>query len=147
MVNNPFVPRNANQALIEHEMEQNKRHQNNNHNLELYDAEQQPAIIPAYGLTTNQNQLTAMDATPRRAQYGSNTYSYNHNYSQQSNHLSQQQELVDLIQRTIRSELDNQRQQYNRNYGRNNRNNYSGQQNRSHKTYFFSAPFTTYYFY
>ncbi|KAG1440605.1 hypothetical protein G6F55_013452 [Rhizopus delemar] len=66
-----------------------------------------------------------MDATPRRAQYGSNTHSHNRNYSQQSNHLSQQQELVDLIQRTIRSELDNQRQQYNRNYGRNNRNNYS----------------------
>lgn len=97
IVNNSFIPRNANQALIEQEAEQYKRHQNNNHNIELYDTEQRPAIAPTYGLTTNQNQLTAMDTTPRRAQHDSNTYSYNRNYNQQ----------------------------YNRNYGRSNRNSYS----------------------
>lgn len=40
MVNNPFISRNANEALIEQEAEQYKRHQNNNHNIKLYDAEQ-----------------------------------------------------------------------------------------------------------
>lgn len=49
-----------------------------------------------------------MDTTPRRAQHDSNTYSYNRNYNQQGNQLNQQQELVDLIQHTIRLELDDQ---------------------------------------
>lgn len=132
MYDNPFIPRNANQALIYQENPQRHHAYNNyNHNIELVDAAQPTVYIAPTSRTLHSNQLTTMDTSGRHTQYDQFTtmdvtdrhVQYNALYP--NNRVSNQQELVELIQQTIRLELNNQRQQPNRNYDRYNRNNYN----------------------
>ena len=136
MYDNPFIPRNANQALIYQEKPQHHRaHNNYNHNIELVDAAQSTVYITPASGTLHSNQLITMDTSGRHTQHNQFTpmdisdghVQYDSPYP--SNRVNNQQELVELIQQTIRLELNNQRQQPNRNYNRYNRNNYNNGNN------------------
>ncbi|CEI85654.1 hypothetical protein RMCBS344292_00111 [Rhizopus microsporus] len=99
-------------------------HNNYNYNIELVDAAQPTVYITPVNRTLHSNQLITMDTSGRHTQY--NQFSpmdvsdrhvqYNAPYP--NNRVNNQQELVELIQQTIRLELNNQRQQPNRNYNR-----------------------------
>lgn len=116
MYDNPFIPRNANQALIYQENPQHHHaHNNYNHNIELVDPAQPTVYITPASGTLYSNQLTTMDTSGRHTQYNQLS----------PMDVSDRHELVELIQQTIRLELNNQRQQPNRNYNRYNRNNYN----------------------
>jgi hypothetical protein len=137
MVDNPFIPRNINNALIYHDDNAYHSHHNiNNHNIELIDTEErptqfitindvrshhktrQPYIVP--------NQLSTMDiiGQPNDSKYYAyHTTSNNHNNPLQTNN---QQDLFGMIQQAIRNELSGQgcHSSQNRFNNRNNRNNY-----------------------
>ena len=132
MVDNPFIPRNANQALIYQNENMYPRHQLiNNHNIELIDPNE-PTIsaMPVYNAqnttlplnhvnpsknTLSLQQLTALDVTNHRNHVQSNNFNgYNHANANQ-------QGLVELIQQTICQELNNQPQYRNSRYNNYNR--------------------------
>ncbi|CEG79750.1 hypothetical protein RMATCC62417_14179 [Rhizopus microsporus] len=136
MYNNPFIPKNANQAPIYQEKPQHHHaHNNYNHSIELVDAAQSAVYITPTSGTLHSNQLITMDTSVRHTQYNQFTpmdvsdrhVQYNVPYP--NNRVSNQQELIELIQQTIRLELNNQRQQSNRNHNRYNRNNYNNGNN------------------
>ncbi|KAG0780848.1 hypothetical protein G6F21_011943 [Rhizopus arrhizus] len=147
MVDNPFIPRNANQALVyPSDSYYQPHHTHPNHNIELIDdyeygvpglpyREIQQTNMPVYKSNDHNmlaiNQLATMDTSkgyPKQLHDNRNHYrsqqSYNH---QQIMETNQQQDLVDLIQKTIRMEFNNhqQYQQPARNYNRNSRYNNS----------------------
>lgn len=151
MVDNPFIPRNANQALVyPSDSYYQPHHTHPNHNIELIDdyeygvpglpyREIQQTNMPVYKSNDHSmlaiNQLATMDTSkgyPKQLHDNRNHHrsqqSYNH---QQIMETNQQQDLVDLIQKTIRMELNNhqQYQQPARNYNRNNRYNNSSNYN------------------
>ena len=139
MVNNPFLPRNANQALIYHEPS-HQHHAPTNHNIELVDAIPQATYPTPIDGVLSTSQLANMNVHGRHAQYSRNNYHQtsqqghtNNSSNQQDANINQQQELIDLIQKTIRMELNNQPQyqQPSRNYNRNHRynNNYNDYNN------------------
>ncbi|KAG0806794.1 hypothetical protein G6F18_013941 [Rhizopus arrhizus] len=84
MVDNPFIPRNANQALIyQNDAAQHYHHMSNNHNIDLVDTNEHsmPALTlnqihynnaqPTYAYHDNvlgTNQLVAMDTSRNRNQ-------------------------------------------------------------------------------
>ncbi|KAG1545924.1 hypothetical protein G6F49_010652 [Rhizopus delemar] len=138
MVDNPFIPRNVNNALIYHDDNYHSHHTINNHNIELIDAGERPTqIIPLNDLhphgvldtgITNHHaingsqQLSTLEVT--RNNYHAQTYPQQarKNKVNYHNQVNEQQNLVDLIQQTIRNELNNQQQQPPaRNYNRRNR--------------------------
>ncbi|CEG63341.1 hypothetical protein RMATCC62417_00500 [Rhizopus microsporus] len=122
MYDNPFISRKP---------QHHHAHNNYNHNIELVDAAQPTVYITPVNRTLHSNQLITMDTSGRHTQY--NQFSpmdvsdrhvqYNAPYP--NNRVNNQQELVKLIQQTIRLELNNQRQQPNRNYNRYSCNNYN----------------------
>ncbi|KAG0734388.1 hypothetical protein G6F16_013116 [Rhizopus arrhizus] len=140
MVDNPFIPRNINSALIyQDDNTYNSRQILQNHNIELIDTDERPNhFVPINNVRTNGNldtlqaypqvvvgphQLTTMEVTNR-----SNNQSYLHHMSgnkgSQSMYPNQQEDFLSLIQKTIRMELNNQQyqtQQPTRNYYRRNR--------------------------
>lgn len=145
MVDNPFIPRNANQALIYHSDTPYYPQQHyNNHNIELVDPNEytMPAApfnnVQFNGISSHRNvypenlamnQLAMMDIKK------------NNNYirGQQDMDISQQQSLIEMIQQTIRHELNNQQNggQNSRNFNRYNRNQYGNndyQYNRNNGT-------------
>ncbi|EIE85225.1 hypothetical protein RO3G_09935 [Rhizopus delemar RA 99-880] len=151
MVDNPFIPRNANQALVyPSDSYYQPHHTPPNHNIELIDdyeygvpvlpyREVQHTNMPVYNSNDHNmlaiNQLAAMDTSKGypSQQHGNRNHhrsqqTYNH---QQIMETNQQQDLVDLIQKTIRMEFNNhqQYQQPARNYNRNNRYNNSNSYN------------------
>ncbi|KAG1127264.1 hypothetical protein G6F38_013694 [Rhizopus arrhizus] len=130
MVDNPFIPRNANQALIyQNDHLHHQHHLPNNHNIDLVDSNEHamPALAlnqVHYNNTLGTNQLVTMDTSRNRNH--SRHVQVNGYYNNSEN---QQQDLIRLIQQTIRQELNNQQNhlQPNRN-SRNNRynnNNYN----------------------
>ncbi|KAG1634211.1 hypothetical protein G6F44_010170 [Rhizopus delemar] len=138
MVDNPFIPRNVNNALIYHDDNYHSHHTINNHNIELIDAGERPTqVIPLNelhphgvldtGITNHHaingsQQLSTLEVT--RNNYHAQTYPQQarKNKVNYHNQVNEQQNLVDLIQQTIRNELNNQQQQPPaRNYNRRNR--------------------------
>ena len=141
MVDNPFIPRNINNALIYHNDNAHAgRYNINNHNVELVDIDERPAqILPVsdvqiFGkssgnLATNTNVTTGVNrlSTMEVVGYPNDTqYHVNHStrYHHGQAHLNNQQEILNMIQQAIRNEL-NTHDQYNRPYNRNARNNYN----------------------
>lgn len=145
MVDNPFIPRNINNALIYHNDNTHiNRYNANNHNVELVDIDERPAqILPVSGtqiigrssgnlatnanVTTGINQLSTMDVVgyPNDIQYYDN-HSTRHHHGH--SHFNNQQEILNMIQKAIRNEL-NLHDQQNRPYNRNARNNYNSYNN------------------
>ncbi|CEJ05495.1 hypothetical protein RMCBS344292_19435 [Rhizopus microsporus] len=144
MVNNPFLPRNANQALIYHEPS-HLHHAPTNHNIELVDAIPQATYYTPIDGVLSTSQLANMNVHGRHAQYSRNNYHQtpqqghtSNSSNQQDANINQQQELINFIQKTIRMELNNQSQyqQPSRNYNRNNRyNNNNNRYGRSNNNY------------
>ncbi|KAG0778829.1 hypothetical protein G6F21_012826 [Rhizopus arrhizus] len=147
MVDNPFIPRNANQALIyQNDAAQHYHHMSNNHNIDLVDTNEHsmPALTlnqihynnaqPTYAYHDNvlgTNQLVAMDTSRNRNQ-ARHVQANGH----RSINTNQQQDLVELIQQTIRQEL-NKQQTYNhpnRNYNRYNRYNNNNDNYNNHNS-------------
>ena len=142
MVDNPFIPRNANQALIYHNESHNQHHHlPSNHNIDLIDTNEhamptlaynqihynnaQPSNNYYYDNTHGTNQLTTMDTSRNRNQLHHAQYN-----GHQHIRPNQQQDLIGLIQQTIRQELSSQ--QYQQQPTRNNRyNSYNNNYNRS----------------
>lgn len=136
MVDNPFIPRHANQALVyQSDTPYYTQQPYNNHNIELVDPNEY--AIPAVPF----NNLQFSGTSSHRNVYPDNLamnklatmdIKKNNNYirGQQDMDTSQQQSLIELIQQTIRHELNNQQDSgqnsrsfnlYNRNqYGNNN---------------------------
>ncbi|KAG1486527.1 hypothetical protein G6F54_013264 [Rhizopus delemar] len=83
MVDNPFIPRNANQALIyQNDHLHHQHHLPNNHNIDLVDSNEH--VMPAlalnqvhYNNTIDTNQLVTMD-TSRNRNHSRHTYSTNY---------------------------------------------------------------------
>ena len=123
MVDNPFIPRNINNALIYHE--ENSYHPQtsfNNHNIELVDSNEKPTqVIPVNNLYSNAQvlnapqQLSTMDIVGNNRH--ANVYPYPHAHAStlhnhyDHTHHQTQSELVDLIQQTIRREMTGQQYQ------------------------------------
>ncbi|PHZ12970.1 uncharacterized protein RHIMIDRAFT_312996 [Rhizopus microsporus ATCC 52813] len=142
MVDNPFIPRNANQALIYHSNTPYYSQQhNNNHNIELVDPnEYTMSAIPlnnlqfsgisshrnVYSENLAMNQLATMDIKRN-----------NNIHGQQDMGTGQQQSLIELIQQTIRHELNNQQNggQNSRNFNRYNRNQYGNSNYQYNRNY------------
>ncbi|KAG1135777.1 hypothetical protein G6F37_012725 [Rhizopus arrhizus] len=116
MVDNPFIPRNVNQALIYHNESHNQHHHlSSNHNIDLIDTNEhtmpalaynqihynnaQPSSNYYYNNTHGTNQLTAMDTSRNRNQL-------HHTQYNEHQHIrpNQQQDLIGLIQQAIRQE-------------------------------------------
>ncbi|KAG0742637.1 hypothetical protein G6F23_006651 [Rhizopus arrhizus] len=148
MVDNPFIPRNVNNALIYHDDGvYHQRYPSNDHNIELIDANERPAqvipisnlhpygmvntVIPNSQIVSGPNQLSTLEIT--RNNYHAQNYPHqvqrnNGTYPSQHNH---QHDLVNLIQQTIRNELEstpNSNNGYNNNDYNNNIYNNNGYQ-------------------
>ncbi|PHZ07217.1 uncharacterized protein RHIMIDRAFT_242890 [Rhizopus microsporus ATCC 52813] len=139
MVDNPFIPRNVDQALTyNNETPHQTRYGHNNHHIELGDSNEcaMPALLinnpqqfntpnanSQFSNMRNTNQLATLDIGSLSRPQGST--------KGQLVNTNQQQDLIQLIQQTIRNELNNQQNsQFPRNYNRYNRNNYNDGNNR-----------------
>ncbi|KAG0846993.1 hypothetical protein G6F17_012935 [Rhizopus arrhizus] len=146
MVDNPFIPRNVSHALIyNEEITHPNRYLPNHHNLEIIDGqEQQIQYVPvsdpytngrrdsqnlSFTRTMNQPQLSTMDIGRK---LDNSQYLSSHNMQHHSNGLPQhsnQSDILNLIQQTIRNELNTQQptgRPYNKTYRSNNNGNYKG---------------------
>lgn len=140
MVDNPFIPRNVNNALIyKEDNTYNGRHSMNNHNIELVDTNDRPGqVLPINDIRTSGSldtlhtlphvipglyQLTTMEVmgNSNNQQY---PYQLNGTNGTSITQPDSQKNLVNLIQQAIRRELNTQQYQpYQnpRNYNRRNR--------------------------
>lgn len=136
MVDNPFIPRNINNALIYHGDMYQQHHSYGNHNIDLIDANERPSqVIPVMDINS-QGLLNSVTTVPHLvngphqlstlevAGNSRRSHAYpQHNVSHQLSNHNSQQDIVNLIQQTIRHELNSQQQfqPYNRNYNRRSR--------------------------
>ena len=119
MVDNPFIPRNVNHALIyQDEVNHPGKYVNNQHNVKLIDVnERQVKYLPVTEIYSNNSsdarnlfansynalpQLTPLEILNRQ---GSNN-KFQQNPNLDNRNQSTQQELLDLIQKAIRNELN-----------------------------------------
>ncbi|KAG1439395.1 hypothetical protein G6F56_012313 [Rhizopus delemar] len=147
MVDNPFIPRNINNALIYNDDNvYNERHDVSNHNVEIVDTDERPTqMIPVnntrihgtYGpipiantVVNGTNQLSALEVTgyPNDQYY---SYTSNKNHHSSPNSINSQQDICNMIQQAIRKELNQQSYNngLNRNYNRHNRGSYNQNEN------------------
>lgn len=123
MVDNPFIPRNVNNALIYHDDNRYARHHGaNNHNVELIDTKERHIhavpindlrnnfgnnyMAPYSEIITGPNQLVTMEVKGSTNNNHLYTQPTMNRHNNQSVHTNSQHDLVNLIQETIRSELN-----------------------------------------
>ncbi|KAG0752078.1 hypothetical protein G6F29_013337 [Rhizopus arrhizus] len=148
MVDNPFIPRNANQALIYHNENHNHHHLSSNHSVDLIDTNEhampalaynqihynnaQPINNYYYDNTHGTNQLPTMDASRSRNQLHHVQYNgHQHIRPNQQQDLSSQQ----YQQQPTRN---NRYNSYNNNYNRSGRygnNDSNGRYDNSNRNY------------
>ncbi|KAG1146906.1 hypothetical protein G6F37_011876 [Rhizopus arrhizus] len=159
MVDNPFIRRNVNNALIYHDDNRHTRHHGvNNHNLELIDTEESHIhavpindlrnnarnnyIAPYSELITSPNQLVTMEVKGNANNSHLYTQPMMNRHNNQLVHTNSQHDLVNLIQETIRNELNlhqhssqptrsHNRRPRNDNYNNSQNNDYNDRYNRN----------------
>ena len=122
MVDNPFIPRNVNNALIyKDDNLYDGRHTFNNHNIELIGTNERPnQLLPINDIRINGNldalhpllhvvpgihQLTTMEVMGK-SNYRQYPYHLNGNNDGQSSQHNTQKDIVNLIQQTTRQQLN-----------------------------------------
>ncbi|PHZ11241.1 uncharacterized protein RHIMIDRAFT_297848 [Rhizopus microsporus ATCC 52813] len=132
MVDNPFIPRNINNALIyQDDNSCPNRYSAYQHNVELIDSnEYHPNYVPATDVNrtmrNNNIPITPTQLSTMEVIKGNRgNYQQPYQNTEQGNSMSNQ-DIVNLIQQTIRDEINKSQQQpqYNRPYYRNNRYNH-----------------------
>ncbi|EIE79980.1 hypothetical protein RO3G_04685 [Rhizopus delemar RA 99-880] len=149
MVDNPFIPRNINNALIYHDDDIfNERHNLNNHNVEIVDTDERSTnLIPINDIRNNirlgsapimtntlngSKQLSALEVSeqPNDQYY---RYRLDRQQHSQHNHQDNQQGIYSMIQKAIRNELN--AQSYNNGSNSYNQNDGNGYNNYRHNNY------------
>ncbi|KAG1064121.1 hypothetical protein G6F41_010276 [Rhizopus arrhizus] len=103
MVDNSFIPRNANAALIYQNDNLYAHHPVNNHNVELVDAAHYEHLTTTPNIVTDPTQLTTMEAVGKQS---SAPIRHNHTGANETIYRSSPEDLVNLIQQTIRDKLN-----------------------------------------
>ncbi|KAG1463918.1 hypothetical protein G6F56_005188 [Rhizopus delemar] len=139
MVDNPFIPRNVNHALIYHDDISHPHTQTYfpNHNIELIDNDEHHTqylpVTDIYNGRRNShyvanNQLNTMEITGRT----NNTHYQIHNAIESPSNQTKQLDIAELIQKAVREEFNNNQT---RNQGRSYRSNNNGYYNSSNGYY------------
>ncbi|KAG1017170.1 hypothetical protein G6F26_011948 [Rhizopus arrhizus] len=136
MVDNPFIPRNINNALIYHDDNTCQSHYAiNNHNVELIDTDERPTpIISVNGVSNPARmmypniangpaQLTTMDIIGHTNDTQYQVHHHPRHYHNESLPRDKQHGILNMVQQVVRSEL-NSFYQPNRVYNPNTRGNY-----------------------
>ncbi|KAG1032754.1 hypothetical protein G6F43_013701 [Rhizopus delemar] len=119
MVDNPFIPRNINNALIYHDDNTYQSHYAiNNHNVELIDTDERPAQIISVNGASNPTrimypnivngpaQLTTMDIIGHTNDTQYQVHHHPRHYHNESLPQDKQHGILNMVQQVIRSELN-----------------------------------------